>query len=390
MRYWSWLAVAAMILAGCSTRIDPYFPHNNGHGGGNGGGGNVTPTPSQTVTNRTDWSVQYKGRVTFEEEDYKETLEEFLFGYTGNYYFILSTISDADFESIYKSDVKSLIDGELKDLRTTAENQKVSVPQLKNVFVKTDKTKYFNILIHGDYKAFLVECDKDGKPTYNYTVADIEVKEETATQEFKDWLGVWTVSDGYVGYDIEVSAFENNYLYRVDGWETGPAAGSLQMNQDDDWIQARLIDDGTLSFFIQFIARYEDYEDLGDVDYMFVGTYAESTGEKVDDFEGWELAWAKQKADGASLLGGCSEFEINGVTYQPHYNAMHYSLYSDKKGSWVHFHDAIPMFREKSNWTISMTRTKASSGVDRTPVHTRNYLRKTQPRVHNSEKKSIR
>ena len=395
IRCFSWLAVAAMVLIGCSTRIDPYRPVNGGgqqggggsQGGGQGGGGQVDP-PTQTVTKRTDWTLEYKGRVSLAiAGGQSETLEEFLFGYTGNKYFIMRTLSEQDYETFYSSDPKQLIDGELKDLRTTAENQKAEIKDI--AFVKTDKTKYFDILIHGSYLAFIIECDSKGNPTYNYNVTEIEVVQETATQAFTDWIGTWLVSDGYVGYDIEVSPIENNYLYRVDGWETGSAA-AVQMNEDDDWIQARFVADGTLSFFIQFIASYDNYEDLGTVDYMFVGTYAESTGEKVDSYEGWELAYAERLGGSVTLKGGTSEFEVNGQVYKPHYNAMHYSLYSWKTEEWNHFNQATPLFREANDWGISMTRTKATVSKDRTPVHTRNYLRKTQPRVHVEGRKLTR
>lgn len=381
MRYLSWLAAATMIIAGCTPRFEPYRPGTGGHHGGG-----TNPPKEEPLNKRTDWNVKYEGRAVFDDE----TVEEFLFTYTGSKYFILSTLSQADYDDFYQGDPRKLIEGELKDLRTIADNKQIAVTQMKNVFTKTDKTKYFDIMIHGPYLAFLIECDSQGNPTYSYCVNEIEVEQEEASQAYKDWLGVWTVSDGYVGYDIEVSAFENNYLYRIDGWESGPAAGTVQMNQDDDWIQARLASDGTLSFFIQFIASYQDYEDLGDVDYMFVGTYVESSGEKVDDFEGWEVAYARNLGSEAQLTGGCSEYEVNGVTYNPHYNAMHYSLYSYKNNAWSHFHEAIPVFREKNNYMIDMVRTKAASGVDRTPVHTRNYLRKTAPRVHNQDKKSLR
>ena len=392
MRFLSWLAAAAMMLTGCGTRINPYYPNPGGNpggtpGGGGGQGGQGGGNNTQTVTKRTDWGTEYKGRAVFDNE----TLEEFLFTYTGSNYFILATISDADFEAIYKSDAKALIEGELKDLRNTASNNNVAVTALKNVFTKTDKTKYFDVMIHGEYNAFLLELDKQGNPTYNYAVSKIEIRQEEATEGYLNWIGVWTVSDGYVGYDIEISAFENNYLYRVDGWETGPAAGTVQMNQDDDWIQARFLkDDASLSFFIQFIASYSDYENLGDVDYMFVGTYVESEGEKVDDYEGVEVAYALNTGGDTQLQGGCTEYMVNGEIYKPHFNAMHYSLYSYQNSAWTHFHEAIPIFREKAGYAIDMVRTKAASGVDRTPVHTRNYLRKTAPRVHSNERKSLR
>ena len=387
MRYLSWLAIAAMIvLGGCSTRIEPYRPSG---GGGQGGGGNTPqPQPTVQVTERTDWKVEYKGRVDYKEDDGTVSrVEEFFFNYTGDNLFILVTLSDEDYAKFYDSEVKALIEGEVKDLNTRAENEGKKVSEMDNVYTKRVKTLYADIMIHGWYNAFLVELDRNGKATYNYCRADMEVKEEAASPDYLGWLGTWNVSDGYVGYDIQVTAIENNYLYRVDGWETGPAAGSTQMDQDDDWIEARLVNDGTLSFFIQFIASYENYESLGNVDYMFVGTYVESTGEKVDDWEGWEVAWAENDGNGKTVLCAANtEYEVDGKVYKPHFNGMRYSLYSYKDESWHHFHDAVPTFLEQKNWQMSMTRTKASVEEDRTPVHTRNYLRKTQPRKHEGKR----
>lgn len=389
MRYLSWLAIAAMIvLGGCSTRIEPYRPSGGG-GGGQGGGGNTPqPQPTVQVTERTDWKVEYKGRVDYKEDDGTVSrVEEFFFNYTGDNLFFLVTLSDEDYANFYDSQVKNLIDGEVKDLNTRAQNEGKQVSEMDNVYTKRIKTLYADIMIHGWYNAFLVELDRNGKATYNYCRADMEVKEEEASPDYLGWLGTWNVSDGYVGYDIQVTAIENNYLYRVDGWETGPAAGSTQMDQDDDWIEARLVDDGTLSFFIQFIASYENYESLGNVDYMFVGTYVESTGEKVDDWEGWEVAWAENDGNGKTVLCAANtEYEVDGKVYKPHFNGMRYSLYSYKDESWHHFHDAVPTFLEQKNWQMSMTRTKASVEEDRTPVHTRNYLRKTQPRKHEGKR----
>ena len=385
MRYLSWLAIAAMIvLGGCSTRIEPYRPS------GGGGGNTPQPQPTVQVTERTDWKVEYKGRTDYKEDDGSiSRVEEFFFNYTGDNLFILRTLSDDDFYNFYNSDVKALIEGEIKDLNTIAKNQGKQFSELENLYSKRVKTLYTDILIHGYYNAFLIEVDRNGKATYNYCRADMEVKEEAALDSYRNWLGDWMISNGSVGYSIMVTPIENNYLYRVDGWETGDAAGDIQMNQDDDWIQARYINDGTLSFFIQFIASYSDYEDLGDVDYMFVGTYVESTGEKVDDWEGWEVAWGERYADGSVMLNASNtEFEVDGEVYTPHFSSMRYSLYSYKDESWHHFHSAVPKFREQNNWQMPMVKTKASVEVDLTPVHTRNYLRKTQPKQHVGKKKS--
>ena len=394
MRYLSWLAIAAMILlTGCTTRLSPYRSgsynggyNNGGNNNGNNNGGNNQATVE--AVERTDWKVEYKGRTDYQEDDGSVSrVEEFFFNYTGDNLFILRTLSDDDFATYYDSDVKKLIEGEVKDLNTMAANEGKKVVDMDNVFTKRIKTLYADIMIHGYYNAFLIELDRGGNATYKYCRADMEVKEEEASEGYNGWLGAWTVFDGSMVYDIEVSSIENNYLYRVDGWETGKAAGNTQMNQDDDWIQTRYFNDGTLSFFIQFIAAYDNYEELGNVDYMFVGTYVESTGEKVDDWEGWEVAWAEKYPNGdVKLNGGSTEFEVDGKTYTPHFNSMRYSLYSYKDESWHHFHDAVPSFDEANNWQMSMVKTKASIDEDRTPVHTKNYLRKTQPRQHTGKR----
>ena len=157
MRYLSWLAIAAMIvLGGCSTRIEPYRPSGNGgnynggngNGGGNNGGGNTQPTAQ--VNNRTDWKVEYKGRTDYQEVDGSiSRVEEFFFNYTGDNLFILRTLSDEDFAKFYDSDVKELIDGEVKDLNTLADKEGKKISELDNVYTKRIKTLYADIMIHG-------------------------------------------------------------------------------------------------------------------------------------------------------------------------------------------------------------------------------------------------
>lgn len=386
-------AIVAMAAAGC-TKYIPFYrdggnTENSSRPGGGQGGGGQQGGETVSLKERTDWSINYQGRADFKEDDGSVSrVESFQLNYTGNNLFIIRVFTDEDFKTYYGSDVKALIEGEIKDLNTIAQNDNIEFAKLNNLFDKGVKTLYTDILLHGKYNAFIIEVTSAGKATYNYCRTSIEVVQEAATPAYSSWLGVWNISDKYVGYDIEVTALENNYLYRVDGWETGNAAGSVQMNQDDDWIEARFMNfDGSLSFFIQFLASYENYENLGDVDYMFVGTYVESTGEKVDDYEGWEVAWATKDEDGNVVLnGGNTEFTVNGVTYKPHYNTMRYSLYSYKENGWVHFHDALPTFTEANGWKVPMVRTKGVIEEDRTPVHTKNYLRRTQPKVHVEKK----
>ena len=342
---WSVALLAAFAVVGCtSTDIDPYHRQGTvpgGSGGREGGEGGTTPTPTVTVKERSDWGITYKGRALFEAGD---PTEEFEFKYTGSNFFIFRTMSDAYFQEHYNGSMQAFLEGEADDVVAIAEqNDRKFYEDTGNVFTSATKSVYFDLMVHGDYTGYLIEMDKDGKPTYNYAKKNFTVVEETATDAYTAWLGGWTVSNGLVGYNIKVSPLENNYLYRVDGWETGDAAGSVQMNQDDDWLVTRFAD-GDMVFFIQFIASYSDYEDLGDVDYMFVGTFTETTGTQVDYYENRELARAKKVDDKFVLEGGHAVYPVDGKTITPAYETMRYALYSYKNKEWVFFHDNTPTF----------------------------------------------
>ena len=64
------VAVAALVLAGCTTRYEPYERQGNGTpNGGRDTGGDPTPTPTAQLTERTDWKVAYVGRADYQEAD---------------------------------------------------------------------------------------------------------------------------------------------------------------------------------------------------------------------------------------------------------------------------------------------------------------------------------
>ena len=364
MKTWKYLCAAALLLVSCQSRVERYYP---GGGNNNGGSGGNAPVTVQ-VTEHPEWTATYRNRTDVEQQDGStRKMEEFLCNYTGQNRFVLRTISPADFEQFYGEDIKSFIDEEAGALT-----------QDDPLYTKTDKSLYFDILVHGDYYVYLIEVNASRKPTYHYSRETFTVIQEDPDPAYQAWLGQWTVTDGHVGYDIEVSPIENNYYFRVDGWETGSAAGSLQMNAEDDWLEARFQpEDGTLSFFIQFIAEVDNFEGLGKADLLFVGTYAESAGEVVDDFEGWEVACAKFNGQGdATISAGYSEFELNGKYYHPAFNSMRYSYYVTGRKTWVHAHEIIPEF-PLSMYPLGA---KAEVSVDRTPVHTRGYLRRTRLR----------
>ena len=393
LRKWSWVAIAALAMVGCTFRIGPERPYmgGNGHGGHGGGNeGNGDKPQVEKLTERTDWKIEYKGRADYTEEDGTVSrVEEFAFGYTGDGYFIVRTLAPDDLAYFYDNDLKSMLEGEVSGVVTQAENEGKKFYESSSVFDSGVKAIYFDLLIHGDYTAYLIEIGKDGKPTYNFAITSINVKEETASEGFLKWIGNWIVNDGTVWYDIAISSCEANYLYYVDGWETGENVEE-QMTMEHDWIFARYRKlDGNLCFYGQYLMSYED-ESLQDtdgnnvwVDQMFVGTYLNSTSDnngEVDAegaYAGYDIAHTKKLENGQVVIEPERFVFDNG--FEAVYHTMRYSRFCYDEQNWAHYnYSGVPTF---TGHTVKMDQIPGT----RTQVdhpRTKALFNRTQPKVH--------
>ena len=394
IRIWSWVAAAALAMAGCTSGPNFYPP--TGGGNGNGGGRGGDNTPQEKLTERTDWEIGYKGRADYTEEDGTVSrVEEFSFNYTGNGYFIVRVLTPDDMKNYYDNDLKLMLEGEVKEVVTQAENEGRNFYENSTVvFDSGVRTVYFDLIIHGDYTAYLIEIDKNGKPTYNYAKAAVTVVEENPSEGFLKWIGNWRVGDGNVSYDIAVSSCEANYLYYIDGWETGEAVQE-QMTMDRDWIFARFRKaDASLCFYGQYLMSYED-ESLQDadgnnvwVDQMFVGTYlspsSDSNGEvdKEGAYAGYDIAYTVTLSDGKVVIEPESFTFDND--FKAVYHSMRYSRFCYDEENWAHYNDSgVPTF---TNHTMTMTQlqgTRASSAVR---TRTKEMFRRTQPQAHTARR----
>ncbi len=344
MYYLSMAAIVAMAAAGCTK----YVP--SGRNGGNDQGEENTTRPGGqqggdgvAIQECTNWSIRYLGRADYQENDGSiSRVEEFSFNYPGNAYFLVRTITDQDFKDWYDGQLEDFFTGEVSDVVTLAQNNGTSFTDY--LFSKETKTVYFDLILHGEYTTYMIEVSQEGKITGNYAKTRHTVQEETAVEGYLRWIGEWHVSDGYVGYDIVVSAAENNYLYYVDGWETGSAVQE-QMTYDRDWIFARYRNqDGNLYFYGQYLTSYED-EDLGTyVDQMFVGTYLTESSDKngIVDEEGadfnYDIAHTSVSADGRVSVEPESFTFENG--FRATYHSMRYSRYCYDEGNWAHYNNS--------------------------------------------------
>ena len=393
---WSWVAIATLAMVGCTARPDFYPPSGGGNGRGRGDDGG---TPVKQPTERTDWRIAYDGRADYTEEDGSVSrVEKFTFNYTGSGYFIVRVITPEDMRDFYDNDLGTMLEAQVNDVVTQAENEGRNLYEnTSDVFDSSVRTVYFDLIIHGNYTAYLIEIGRDGKPTYNYAKTSMSVQEENPSEGFLKWTGTWKVTDGSVTYDIVISSCEANYLYYVDGWETGDAVQE-QMTMERDWIYARYRkDDGNLSFYGQYLMSYED-ESLQDtsgnnvwVDQMFVGTYltsnSDSNGEVDAEgaYAGYDIAHTVTRSDGKVVIEPERFTFDNG--FEAVYHTMRYSRFCYDEENWAHYNDTgVPVFTGHVVTMDLVPGTKASSIVH---SRTKEMLKRTQPRLHKARRPAV-
>ena len=108
--------------------------------------------------------------------------------------------------------------------------------ELADLTYTYDAEKPFEIdrLSSGDYYFIAYGFNGDGSHTRTYSVQEIHIEEEQATEAYNNWLGNYTVSgtvdvtkeDGTIvpetrTYNLFIEKYDNNFMYRVHGWECG-------------------------------------------------------------------------------------------------------------------------------------------------------------------------
>ena len=337
-----------------------------------------------------DWMIAYDGRVDYTEPDGSVSpLESFRFKYTGNNYFFIRTILTEDISADYYDDIKWYFEQQAEDLAYQAANQGVPVSELPGVFDKNDKSAYFDLLLHGDYTAFLIEITADGAATGNYAKCACVVEEEAMTEGFSQWLGRWRVSDGHSAFDIDISSCEANYLYYVNGWETGSGV-SVQMDGYDDWFFARYNrKDGALCFYGQDIVSFEDVEFDSFADEAFAGQYLYK-GSYYVDVEGidyrYDIAHTASNAGTITLVP--ESFDLNDGTTVT-YDTMQYFKYVYSKEIWYSFNaEGVPFFTGR---TVTLTAVNPAGAPRAVKAAVPHKLSKTREVLHvHREKTSAR
>ncbi|MGM9767940.1 MAG: hypothetical protein ACI3Z0_05705, partial [Candidatus Cryptobacteroides sp.] len=91
-----------------------------------------------------------------------------------------------------------------------------------DIAYRTSVREGYNLRTTGLYNAYAIGVEVSGAPTGKYAVSpDFEVTLPPMTEEYKAWLGNWTIGDSKVKYNITIEddREEDDNLYKVYGWE---------------------------------------------------------------------------------------------------------------------------------------------------------------------------
>ena len=254
------------------------------------------------LNERSDWSVRYVAREDWVNDDSTvEQVEHFMTAYNGNGYFIIRRIHPEDFKSVYNNDAAAFFTYEAESLLGDAKKDGVNFWQYTDeVFDSNTKDILYNRMRHGAWTVFLIELTKNGIVTGNYAKTSFNLQEEAATKAFSRWLGTWRANSGLKSYDLTITSVENNYFYRIEGWECGNSV-SYQMTRDfiegEFWAK-----NGYMYVCGQHFGAFEDADfGYGLVDKYLVGTFYEPQNTVPDIIWSGDLAVMVPNGDGAII-----------------------------------------------------------------------------------------
>ncbi len=335
LRFLSLVAIAAMTTIAC-TKHDSPWRHDGGgsqHGGqgqgqGQGGQGQGTGTGDKDFQlKEMGWRIVYAGR---EEQNGSKVEVIDVDGIPSGTSYLVSVINRANYET-YKGDVKAFFRDELKyagDYIYKGNSQRV----------------LFDPFRHGTWYAFVIGLDKNLELSGEYAYLKFNVEQEQPTADYLKWVGKWTVTSGRISYTLNITQEEANYIYRVDGWETGSSVGTVM---DLEYLET-FYDNGSMYFTSQYITTYNDEDLKVDVDECFLGQVDydgihQEQGLYLIPDEGLDLAEAILQPGGSAILRPCRvKTNIGGEVFEaPFYNMQYF--FTDGN-TWYHYNDNVPPF----------------------------------------------
>lgn len=341
------VAIAIAALSGCRKHDKPERQHNDGteNSGGNGQGQQQGQATFNLVQN-TSWTVTYDGREV--RNGYKVEVIN-VDNIPANVIYIVSVINRENYAT-YGGDIEQFMKNELEAAGDY-------------IYEGSPEEILFDPFRHGTWYAFIMALDSNHNLTGEYAYSKFTVEEEAATEDFSKWLGNWTATQGQYSYDLTISSIENNFIYKVEGWETGKY---LQEQMNQEYLET-FYDGGLMYFVSQYIGSYEENNTtmeecfLGEIDYD--GILNEQGVYLIQD-EGIDLAYATLLSDGTADITPCQVTTTIGTgnkseEFTTTFFDMKYFVWSVGEGQWYHYNDdvaTLPMTMKRSEAAPASTK----------------------------------
>ena len=229
-------------------------------------------------------------------------------------------------------------------------------------------------LLSGDYYIIAYGFQGDGNHTQTYSIQEITIEEETALPEYEKWLGSYTFTGECLvtqdngdevletrTYNILIEKYDNNYMYRVHGWECGD---DVKYDWEEDIMQL----DKSEGQFLAFPAYFNNgklevrespmtYITFDGANSLILGIYGYAYNPDYKQeipviLDGTPMASAAPIADGetTTVLNGLDATYTSGSQKMDWtYTKMGYIAWSEYDGSWQTINPAM-------NFPITITK----------------------------------
>lgn len=167
-----------------------------------------------------DWALTYEGRI---EQDGEE-LEAFSIKPKDGKRYYFTTLATIYLTEEYGYTLNDILAGEAKYIESFFE----SGYSVDEITFTSAEVLAEQRLESGEYLALAIGFNDKGKATGYYSSTKFTIKEETATEGYKAWLGTWKLTTAEnVVYNITIEHGDNNFYYMIRNWEVG---GNFKMD----------------------------------------------------------------------------------------------------------------------------------------------------------------
>ena len=336
------MAAVAVVLAVAGCRKHDRYQRQSG--GTDNGSTIEEPAVQFELRQNEAWKIVYEGRKTVSGDK----VDVISTNVPNNIIYLVSVLTLEDYSS-YNGDNRKFMENELEWVMG------MDKAEQSNYIYTGPQTLRFDPFRHGDWYAFIMALDSDYELTGEFNYLSFEVEEEEPSAEFERWLGTWKVSGRTpqakeVTYLLSVTSEENNYMYRVAGWETleKEEDGWMQMNQEDI---VTFYDSGDMYFTSQYIQTYKDEEYNDTVEEVFLGEIYykgvwDTPGVYIIEEEDRDVACAVLGEDGktAAIEPVKVTAVIGDHDYETEFYDMKYFGWSQNERSWFVYNESVAVF----------------------------------------------